>query len=373
MTQRHWKAHKVLEDVNTGSGLILQLRLHVCAGSVSTVRCMVVPFLLGFMKIPFAPLKGDRREVHLIKGVPSEMLRDVTGEVESGAVGASVGIEGGPEASLVSPTNNSESSKAKCDNWFIIRGECGHENVRYRMVPCGRRSCPVCGPVGRRRIAERIALGVKQFWPCSWIVLTFKETDAEDPAWKKVAVRKVAYFVKQLRAIVGEEMQYAQTFELTKKGRLHCNLICGPWKYISQRELQRMWGARVWVERVKNSERVGREVAKAYSPESLGGYLSKLDQAVPKEWGRRCSFSKKWPKLGKGGLPREGNVKWRYCDGEERITFWILEGSGEIVEIVPGEYQYPDDHCDCFTHKPDPPNEWIPGAVLPKFGVLTGE
>ena len=45
---------------------------------------------------------------------------------------------------------------------------------------------------------------------------------------------------------------------------------------------------------------------------SSGSYLSKLEQVVPKEWGRRVSYSKGWPKLDFEPWVRKGEIKWRH-------------------------------------------------------------
>ena len=124
---------------------------------------------------------------------------------------------------------------------------------------------------------------------------------------------------------------------------------------MKQKRLQELWGARVWVERVKESERIGREVAKAYSPEGLGGYLAKLEQAVPVEWGRRCSFSREWPKLPKGGISRLGDVIWRMAEGMSRVDFFREAWTdGGLVECEPGEFANHSEDCMCFVRSQDP-------------------
>ncbi len=148
--------------------------------------------------------------------------------------------------SLVSSPNNStrESRNGlKCANPFLLLGTCTHGSKRYRLVPCKRRDCEACGRVGRRRIAERIAYGVRQFWPCAWIVLTFAVADAESPVWKKQAVKRLGVFIRALRKELGVKLEYAATYECTARGRLHINLIIGPWSFIEQRWLCELLGA----------------------------------------------------------------------------------------------------------------------------------
>lgn len=238
----------------------------------------------------------------------------------------------------------------RCPGAFLVVGSCDqHSHNRYRKVPCGRRSCEVCGPIGRRRIAERIACGVYQFERCAWIVLTFKDIKAEKPTWKKEAVKRLGVFVRALRRELGIRLEYASTFELTKRRRLHINLIIGPWTFISQKKLSALWGARIWVEWVKNRHGMGREAAKSHDPRSLGGYVSKLEQAVPVEWGKRCSFSRGWPKLPIGGLPRVGSVFWHYADAGSWKIFQVAESAGDLIQVEPGEWAWRNEECGCFA------------------------
>ncbi|KKM85767.1 hypothetical protein LCGC14_1285820, partial [marine sediment metagenome] len=216
--------------------------------------------------------------------------------------------EGAP--SLVTIPHNSATPSSKlrqqesyCPNATVVEGVCDeHNNTRWVLAPCKNRRCEHCGPVGRFKIAQRIALGVRTLWPCSWQVLTF----AEDIS-KKDAVRKLSKFIRWLRTEI-PGLQYAATYELTKRGRLHINLIVGPWSRIEQQKLQRIWGHRLWIQWVKEERSLAREVAKSYSPESLGNYLSKLEQAVPTD--RRVSFSKDWPKLPKHHEERHAPIMW---------------------------------------------------------------
>ncbi len=251
-------------------------------------------------------------------------------------------------------TTQKRGVKSKCEQGRWIIGICDHFTKRYRYVPCGRRDCPVCGTVGRYRIAERIALGIREFWPCAWLVLTF-----EKDVSKKEAVKRLNSYVKWLRKPErqGPHMQYAATYELTQRGRIHINLIAGPWHCVDFKELKERWGARISVELVQDMESMGKEAAKAYSPESLGGYLSKLEQCVPDD--RRASFSKGWPKLPKGGAKRKGNIKWKYLFPDDELKFKTEKLLNEWVPVVKGdpncgEYKsWWGEECDCFEYEDD--------------------
>jgi len=317
-------------------------------------------------------------------------------------LGIELGLEGVREApeglgpSLVTTTHNSpqrvsvrEELVKHCPNARLVEGECDeHGQRRWVVAPCKRRDCTACGPKGRHEIAKRIAYGVRQM-PCrdcghkleeclphgrgkgvanypaalgprcsckgmllsaAWLVLTFAKEEAEGPEWKAKAVKRLGKFVAWLRK-QNPGLEYVATYELTKRGRLHINLVIGPWKEIPQAELQRRWGARVSVQWIRDDEAIGRETAKSYSPESLAGYLSKLEQAVPEEWGRRVSYSKKWPKLPKS--QRKGKIRWR-CEFEiEPVEIEMFEHElnlGWWKEVRDGEWQglLYFHECDCF-------------------------
>jgi len=262
---------------------------------------------------------------------------------------------------LVSTTHNSpqdllganqfDSSKY-CPNARLVLGVCdSHGQRRFVLVPCKRRDCDVCGPNGRWEIAKRIAYGIRQHWPCAWITLSFETELAEEPVWKPKAVRRLGKFVTWLRKS-NPGLQYAATYELQKRGRLHINLLIGPWKSVPKAELQNRWGANLWVEWVQDDKTMGREAAKSYSPESLGKYLSKLEQAVPADWGRRVSYSKGWPKLPEGGW-RQGGISWRHeweLSSYEIALFEHERSLGWWHEISIGEWSpLLESHgCHCF-------------------------
>ena len=109
------------------------------------------------------------------------------------------------------------------------------------------------------------------------------------------------------------------------------------------------WGSLLWVAYVKDSGRVGSEVAKAFSPESLGSYLSKLDQVVTD--GRRVGFSQGWPKLPVAvKAHRRGLIQWEPMGLLDRMDFRDGLASGGVVELRPGEWARLRDvpWCDCF-------------------------
>ena len=254
------------------------------------------------------------------------------------------GASKGAPSSLVGTENNSAKY---CELGPWLRGVCkaGHDKPVYLKVPCKRRSCEVCGPIGRYRIAQRIAYGVRQLWPAALQVLTF-----ERDVTKVEAGRRLARYVRRLRE-GNPGLEYAATYELTEKGRLHINLLVARWRHVPQAILEKWWGARLWVSWVKDEGAAGRESAKSYSPESLAAYMNKLSQVVQE--GRRVSYSKGWPKLPE---PEElEGVTWEKLEAGEVVHVELLVRQGWLREVRPGMFMWAGDKlepepCACFEH-----------------------
>jgi len=285
--------------------------------------------------------------------------------------------EAGPPTSLVTTTDNSGELSVEetiswggykdCPNPRLVLGECEHGQQRMILKRCKSRGCEYCGPLGRYQIAQRIAYGVRKYWPCAWQVLTFDTEGAEEPEWKPMAVRMLGEYVAWLRKLV-PGLEYAATYELTQGGRLHINLIIGPWKYVPQRVLQDRWGALLWVNRIRDDGSIGKEAAKSYSPEALGSYLSKLEQSVPNEWGRRVSYSKGWPKLDSDPWERKGEINWRHewelephviagFEHSRGLGWWLPIYVGGTCLLHEWMNLLAPHSCDCFVLVP--PN--VPG------------
>lgn len=249
-----------------------------------------------------------------------------------------------------------------CPDATWRRGECEHGEVRWVRVPCKRRDCPHCGALGRYRIAERIAYGLRVLAPvwrarngsvlrmACWMVLTFAE-DVE----KGEADKALSRFIKALRRRVGR-FEYACTWEHQQSGRWHLNLLCAPWPLdgVPQRELSELWGRCgggpvVWVCWVRDEGAIGKETAKARKVDTLAGYLSKLHQAARE--GRRATFSRGWPVLPDSEWERKGKIRWERVSylsqqwkafrEEVRQGWWKMVAWGEWGRVG-GEV------CDCY-------------------------
>ena len=257
----------------------------------------------------------------------------------------------GPSLDRQCITQQDQSQIEWCQNgsgW--LRGTCQHGEERWVKVVCKRRDCPVCGPRRRKLIAWRIALGIHELAPAAWFVGTF----AQDIT-KGAAVRAQGKFIRWLRQELGAQVQYACTWELTRSGRLHLNLILAPWRYVPQKRLSGAWkrfggGPVVWVKAV--GAEVGVEAAK--SREDIGGYLGKLEQMVKE--GRGVSYSKGWPKLPQNPVAgRAGKISWVWVGelSNEHTMFEYELDFGDWVEVAPGEYRSSQgESCSCFDRVP---------------------
>ena len=241
-----------------------------------------------------------------------------------------------------------------CPDARYMRAFCyEHGTTRYVPTPCKKRSCPYCGPLGRYKIASRIALGVRHFWPCAWHVLTF----AEDVT-KLRSGRRLSNYIKQLRKLQ-PGLQYAATYELTTNHRIHINLLIGPWQNVPQAQLQLIWGAIMWVEWVKDDLSIARETTKAENPDSLSNYVSKLEQCIP--YGRRVSYSKGWPKLPPPEVRTPDFISWTPIRYDDEWQLFHEMRYGQLLRLPCGDYVPApasiDDKtwCDCFPHDRGPP------------------
>lgn len=245
--------------------------------------------------------------------------------------------------------NSTYSLRNYCPSARWVVGRCvAHGRRYYVRVGCKRRGCEVCGPRGRLRLATRIAEGIAILGPCVFMVLTL----AQDKS-KVDVVRALAGFVRSLRKLQ-PQLQYAATYEETRNGRLHVNLVCGPWRGQLSRGLQQwlvgVWGHWVWLTWVRGGLRAGDEMMKAGGG-TLSLYMVKLEQSV--KAGRRVSFSAGWPSGGRGVPVERGRIMFSRLDAraaEELERAMVL---GELVGCGGGVYvrsdgDPPEGLCDCW-------------------------
>lgn len=261
--------------------------------------------------------------------------------------------------SLVSIGHNSSTGTktAVCPNCGWLMGTCEHATQRWVKLSCKRRVCPVCGEERKHRISWRIQLGLEDLagdLGGAWFVGTF----AQDVV-KSQAVRTVGKFIKHLRKSQ-PGLEYASTWETTKAGRLHVNVVLAPWSFVRQKELSAAWeryggGPVAWIERVGASSGIGSEVTKMgkKSRRKIGNYVAKWDQMVKE--GRGVTFSRGWPKLPVSPIHSEryGEIKWRWVGQfeAEDIMFNYEREIGEWVEVAPGEFASAHgEECHCFDH-----------------------
>lgn len=247
-----------------------------------------------------------------------------------------------------------------------LRGRCDHRNERWIRLSCKRRDCPVCGVLRKRRIAYRVAYGLQQLGHGAWFVGTW---DWNIP--KKEALKTQQKFMTWLRRDEGFKVEYAATWEVTSKGRLHLNLILAPWRFVDQRTLSHKWvtfggGMVVWIERVNES--ITPEVTKTYS--KLGNYIAKFEQQVKE--GRAICYSRGWPKPPEDPLQRRGNIYWSWLDRgyDDAEKFEEDVDAGLAPEVAPGEYEVlHNDPCRCFDFTLTTKPQKIPPVHYEKRGT----
>lgn len=294
---------------------------------------------------------------------------------ESRLLSGGVGAEPPPRLESIVHNSANGVKESEADPKFLcpnktawLQGVCRlHRQVRYRHLPCNRRDCPGCGALGRWRHKERIEYGIREIGieNCAFIVLTYGHTAAEDPRWKPKASRELSELIRWFRTkwkMVG--LEYVATYELTKRGRLHINLILGNWKYIPKGLIRQRWGGFVHVGRVMEVKgEIAVEITKSgrKSVDALSTYITKLDQVVPEEWGKRVTYSQRtkdkegnvirpgWPKLPVEGPARVGAIDWLPAQDRDLARLEYEQGLGIAREATPGEWSLePVDLCDCF-------------------------
>lgn len=240
----------------------------------------------------------------------------------------------------------------RCPHGIWLQGTCEHGTARWLRLPCKRRGCEVCGAERRKRIAWRIANGIDHFGSCAWFVGTF----ARDIG-KGEAVKVQAKFIRWLRGYLGYVVEYAATWETTKRGRLHVNIVFGPWKYVPQGLLSEKWyrfggGRVVWIERVGGG--VGQELAK--SKWKVANYFAKNEQMVTD--GHAACYSEGWPKLIEPQkVERKGDIHWQYRDplGPDVTLFEYERNLRLWREVYLGEYAFAaGEGCCCFQYARSP-------------------
>ena len=275
----------------------------------------------------------------------------------------------GPASLEVQGITHEAPAESVCPHASWLRGECEeHGNIRWILRPCKRRSCPVCGPKRRARVAARIAQGIADLGGeagAAWFVGTWP-TDVDKPT----AVKALARFIAWVRRNQPARPEYAVTWELTLRRRLHVNIILAPWHYVPQADLSAAWqrvggGRVVWVQRVGAG--VGVEAAKSRS--QVSAYFAKWEQQVPT--GRAATYSKGWPRPAEPPLQRQGKITWvpeHLTDQDSlgsSLDFQVERHLGWWYETRPGEWARANGPwCTCFQLR-SPPESAPPDSPLP--------
>jgi len=106
--------------------------------------------------------------------------------------------------------------------------------------------------------------------------------------------------------------------------------------------------------------------SQAYTPESLGNYLIKLEQSVGSEWGRRVSFSRGWPRVPEEpGVVRAGQIRWvnewEMSPGD-LANFLSEKAEGCWIEVTKGEWEIPGHGAPCICF------DWVDPPTGPDIG-----
>lgn len=265
----------------------------------------------------------------------------------------------GPPAERAAPSldgtciTHEATPEIQCSNGRWCRGTCeAHSNTHWMYIPCKKRDCEVCGPKRRARVAGRVAHGIEHVGGehgAGWFIGTFtRDIDKAD------AVKAVARFVAWIRRRPGPRVEYASTWEHTRRRRLHVNLVLAPWTYIPQRVLSAAWqrvggGRVVWIERVGAG--IGQEAAK--SRQDTADYFAKWEQMVPT--GRAANYSRGWPKLPDDNpTKRRGKIFWDHewkldREGVTTPQFMVERQLGWWHEVTEGEWtDTRASPCTCF-------------------------
>lgn len=258
-----------------------------------------------------------------------------------------------------------EVPRIKCPNERLIVGTCNdHGSTRYMLVPCKARDCDVCGPISRLRIAARIDYGIQTLGRCQYVVFTFATPAAAACSFKPIAVRRIGRFIAWLRKRLNFHFETVLTWELQpKSGRLHANLIFNYDGWLPYSEMIKKWGAILRCQPVTDATGVSEYVTKVSADQpsrSLGRYCAAKDyQSVPREWGRRVSFSRGWPKREK---PKTlGKINWKFGEAMDTVKLYRQQLEGDVIEVGPGVYTRPDEICSCFH---------VIGAKVTPFTIL---
>ena len=257
-----------------------------------------------------------------------------------------------------------EAALPSCPHSVHIRGSCRHGTIRWIKVPCKRRACEFCGPLRRARIAERVAQGIRLLGfghGAGWMVGTFAQ-DVTPVAGGRTVAKFIRWLRGRVQAKIKIRLQYASTWELTKRGRLHVNLVMAPWPFIPQKELEARWklygGGIVHIRRVADDHLMATEVAKSNLVEKLATYLAKHEQAIEAkiEVGgrlyrkRSVCYSKGWPgPVTCEKVERKGEVTWvRMNETDSRIGDFEQDRSEGCWRRSGAEFRRDNEGCDCF-------------------------
>jgi hypothetical protein len=223
---------------------------------------------------------------------------------------------------------------------------------RLMVLPCKRRSCPVCGP-GRWKPYQQAKYmsGVDDVPIEQLKVLTLTAPGADElpdwraiDAWNQGATDRWEKFIRLLsKEYPGAEIEYWRVWEYQRRGALHVHAILRGLRWIHLQALHRIakqagWGDRLRVENVRKE---------CGGHRGLLGYMTKYLLKGIDTWRvsrHMITCSRAWPRGWTRPGPRVPLDEWMWVS-PQAVTGWLngwvlLEGRpGARVDIMgpPGE------------------------------------
>jgi len=161
--------------------------------------------------------------------------------------------ENGP-TSLVKPYSGNAHKGCRDSPYF--QEKCGHDNWRWRRRPCDKWACDACREYRvKMELVPEILRAIGHAWAIGETLKHVTLTGAADdtvteasPEGAEAMRLKLAHFVQAQRR-QGRVFEYLRVAETHKSGRVHLHLLV-VMPYVAQREMEKQWGARVWVSAV---------------------------------------------------------------------------------------------------------------------------
>jgi len=210
--------------------------------------------------------------------------------------------------------------------------------------------CECCQWKYVRRVRRLIHRGLED--GAKYLVLTAPGRGLDTDAWNGRSRDRLKAFLRLLRQETGQRCPYFATWELQRRGALHCNLLVRM-SYVPHETLQRLavragWGARLSVNAATKQH--VRYVSKI-GPGGLVGYITK-DVSERHLMGHAYSYSRSWLLLPSPATVGKRVGRWEYARSDVQVrtamesagfltpATWSVQGrapSGYLEEVDDGQ------------------------------------